>query len=186
MGPIGGCVVGPRVTGAWVACGAAAAATGPGAAGLGGGVRDSAANEAPSARNNVTLDPAARSSSTNLLTIVGFVTLELPRRSSVTKSAAAAPPQRSARAACCGTRPRTRRARPRRATPPTPPPPTHRRAAHAPAKPDRNTPQRITPVCPSEYRPGWGQTQTPCGPRPTGISLISLPVRVLRAYTAEL
>src|SRR5204863_8125593 len=43
--------------------------------------------------------------------------------------------------------------------------------------------QRRSPVCPSEYRPGWGHTQSPCGPAPTGILAISLPSAVLSAYT---
>ena len=38
--------------------------------------------------------------------------------------------------------------------------------------------QRRIPVCPSEYRPGCGQTQTPCGPAPTGIRARSLPSTV--------
>lgn len=38
--------------------------------------------------------------------------------------------------------------------------------------------QRYTPVWPSEYRPGWGKTHTPWGPKPTGTRRINLPVRV--------
>lgn len=48
------------------------------------------------------------------------------------------------------------------------------------------TGQRMIPVWPSENRPGWGQTQSPWGPRPTGIRARSLPVRVLIAYTSAL
>ena len=37
---------------------------------------------------------------------------------------------------------------------------------------------RRIPVCPSEYRPGWGHTQSPCGPAPTGILARRRPVVV--------
>ena len=37
---------------------------------------------------------------------------------------------------------------------------------------------RRTPVWPSENRPGWGQTQRPCGPAPTATRANSRPVRV--------
>ena len=38
--------------------------------------------------------------------------------------------------------------------------------------------QRRIPVCPSEYRPGCGQTQRPCGPASTRIRARSRPLRV--------
>ena len=38
--------------------------------------------------------------------------------------------------------------------------------------------QRVIPVCPSEYRPGWGHTVSPCGLSPTGILASSLPSSV--------
>ena len=38
--------------------------------------------------------------------------------------------------------------------------------------------QRKLPVCPSEYRPGCGNTHTPCGPAPTGTLASSRPSRV--------
>src|SRR3974390_2015563 len=41
---------------------------------------------------------------------------------------------------------------------------------------------RMLPVCPSEYRPGCGQTVSPCGSRPTGICFTA-PVVVSKAYT---
>ena len=37
--------------------------------------------------------------------------------------------------------------------------------------------QRRMPVCPTEYRPGCGQTQSPCGWIPTGI-FVTAPVVV--------
>jgi hypothetical protein len=43
--------------------------------------------------------------------------------------------------------------------------------------------QRMIPVCPREYRPGCGYTQSPCGPVPTGIRWTSFPVMVLITYT---
>ena len=46
--------------------------------------------------------------------------------------------------------------------------------------------QRRMPVCPSEYRPGSGQTDRPCGPWPTLIRASSRPVRVDIAYTSAL
>lgn len=39
-------------------------------------------------------------------------------------------------------------------------------------------PQRRIPVCPMEYRPGWGQTAAPWGPLPTRVVCSSFPVRV--------
>jgi len=40
---------------------------------------------------------------------------------------------------------------------------------------------RRMPVWPSEYRPGCGHTQSPCGPFPTGMRAIKLPVVVSMA-----
>ncbi len=37
---------------------------------------------------------------------------------------------------------------------------------------------RKTPVWPSEYRPGWGYTHSPCGPAPTRMVRTTLPFRV--------
>ena len=39
---------------------------------------------------------------------------------------------------------------------------------------------RIFPVCPSEYRPGCGQTVSPCGIPPTGM-VFTAPSLVLKA-----
>lgn len=46
----------------------------------------------------------------------------------------------------------------------------NRRLDHAlrPDRADGLSCYRMFPVCPSEYRPGWGQTSTPWGSRPTG------------------
>ena len=38
--------------------------------------------------------------------------------------------------------------------------------------------QRVTPVWPREYRPGCGQTHSPCGPSPTGMRASSWPSAV--------
>ena len=46
--------------------------------------------------------------------------------------------------------------------------------------------QRVIPVCPSEYRPGCGQTHRPWGPSPTGIVARRRPVCVSMAYTTAL
>src|SRR5947208_16572497 len=46
--------------------------------------------------------------------------------------------------------------------------------------------QRMLPVCPSECRPGCGQTESPCGLEPTGIRASSRPLRVSSAYTSAL
>src|SRR5262249_11070423 len=46
------------------------------------------------------------------------------------------------------------------------------------------TPHRNTPVWPSENRPGWGYTHSPCGPCPTGMRARSCPVDVSIAYTS--
>src|SRR4051794_33832168 len=42
------------------------------------------------------------------------------------------------------------------------------------------------PVCPSEYRPGWGHTHSPCGSDPTVILEIRWPSVVSIAYTTPL
>ncbi len=44
---------------------------------------------------------------------------------------------------------------------------------------------RMFPVCPSEKRPGCGQTQSPWGSRPTGMRCASRPVSVSKTYTSS-
>ena len=46
--------------------------------------------------------------------------------------------------------------------------------------PPKRDPQRITPVCPSEWLPGWGQTAMPWGVWPTGM-MSTWPVAVSMA-----
>ena len=41
-------------------------------------------------------------------------------------------------------------------------------------------------MCPSEWVPGWGQTHSPCGPWPTGMTARKRPVVVSIAYTDAL
>src|SRR5690242_20886700 len=43
---------------------------------------------------------------------------------------------------------------------------------------------RMFPVCPSEKRPGCGHTVRPCGPRPTLMRWVSVPVAVSNTYTS--
>ena len=61
-------------------------------------------------------------------------------------------------------------------------------SAEPPAGPNRRTvgsgltgAQRMMPVWPREWRPGWGQTHRPWGPEPTGIVARRWPVRVSMA-----
>ncbi len=46
--------------------------------------------------------------------------------------------------------------------------------------------QRMLPVWPTEYRPGWGQTSSPCGPGRTAMRWVTFPLEVLKTYTTEL